>query len=179
MLEILAKRSIFVGSLIAMSVMFMIVMLVVNPLIDGDTGLGVLQLQLAFSSQLGAHIVSQWGELGISNFQRFIVADYLYALSYSVFFASVLSVLIIRKGKQHQLGYTWVVYLAFVAGLFDWIENSIQLLFISNPEMVSNSLFIAHSVLASLKWAAVPIAVGYILVLLRQPSTAPALAVAK
>lgn len=170
MLQLLGKKIVLVGSLIFMLIMFSIVMFSINPQIDGINGIGVIKLQLSFNKDVGIDIIESWGETGVSNFKRWIFVDYIYALSYSVFFASLLSLLILQKGKVKLFKYTWVVVLSFVAGAFDWIENTLELFFINNPLGFSDSLFFLHSIIATLKWAAVPIAVVYVVALVVKKS---------
>ncbi len=166
MLEIMSKKLILISSLVLMCITFTIVMFFANPQIDGADGLGVIELQLSFNKEAGIGIIQNWGESGIANFRQWIFTDYIYAFAYSVFFASLLSMLILKKGKGSSLNYTWVVYLAFVAGILDWMENTMELIFLNNPIDFSSSLFFFHSIVAVLKWSAVPIAVAYIVILL-------------
>lgn len=149
-----------------MMIMFIIVMFVVNPLIDGGNGLSVIKLQLSFNKEVGIEIINMWGEGGRKYFKYLIFTDYIYAFSYSLFFASLLSRLLLKKGKAQIIYYKWIVYLAFFAGLLDWIENSIELFFIYAPSSVSTEVFFLHSVFSTLKWASIPIAIAYILVLI-------------
>ncbi len=166
MLEKLNSKTVLIGSLALMSIMFVIVMFYVNPSIDGGNGLGVIKLQLSFDKEAGIEIIHSWGKDGVERFRQWIITDYIYAFAYSAFFASLLSFLILKKGKATYRAYTISVYLAFVAGFLDWVENTIELTFINNPSDFSSTLFFAHSIIALLKWAAVPIAVAYIVVLL-------------
>jgi len=166
LLQLLARKSVLISSLVFMLIMFSIVMFFINPQIDGVDGLGVIKLQLAFDKDVGIDIIGSWGESGIENFKQWIFTDYIYAASYSLFFASLLSYLILQKGKDKSLKYTWVVVLSFVAGALDWLENTTEIFFVNNPLGYSDSLFFLHSIIASLKWAAVPIAVVYVVVLL-------------
>lgn len=166
MLHALNRKTVLIGSLALMSIMFVIVMFVVNPSIDGGNGAGVIKLQLSFQKESGIEVINSWGKSGIENFNQWIITDYIYALAYSVFFASLLSFLILKKGKENFFAYKSIVYLAFIAGLLDWIENTIELIFINNPSQVSNTLFFLHSIVALVKWGAFPIAVTCIVVLL-------------
>lgn len=168
MLQLLGEKKVLVGSFIVMTIMFSVVMFFINPLIDGSSGFGVIKLQLAFNKEIGVEIIERWGDTGVANFKLWIFADYIYAASYSVFFASLLSLLIIQKGKTQYPIYTWTVYLAFVAGTFDWVENTLELFFINDPERFSDSLFLLHSIISTLKWTAVPIAVIYVMILIAQ-----------
>jgi hypothetical protein len=171
MLNILSKKSVIVISTLVTLIMFTVVMFIVNPSIDGKNGMGVLELQLAFDKEAGIEIINSWTQSGIDNFNQLIFTDYIYALAYSIFFASILSVLILKKSKQNIFKYKSIVYLPFIAGLFDWIENTLELLFINNPIEFSNILFFIHSIIASLKWIALPIIVVYIIKLSVQDRT--------
>jgi len=157
MLNILSKKSVLMISTIVTLIMFIVVMFIVNPSIDGKNGMGVLALQLAFDKEVGIKIISDWTQSGIENFNKFIFTDYIYALGYSIFFSSILSAFILKKSKQNIAKYKFIIYLPFIAGLFDWVENTLELLFINNPIEFSNILFFMHSIVASLKWIALPI----------------------
>lgn len=163
MLNILSNKKILIISTIVTLIMFIVVMFIVNPSIDKKNGMGVLALQLAFDKEVGIKIINSWTQLGIENFNQFIFTDYIYALSYSLLFASIISVLILKKTKQNLFKYKLIVYLPFIAGLFDWIENTLELLFINNPIEFSNTLFFIHSIIASLKWMVLPIVLTFII----------------
>ena len=170
MLNILSKRSVIIISTVITLVMFVVVMFIVNPSIDGKNGIGVLALQLAFDKEIGVEIINSWSKSGIENFNKFIFTDYIYALGYSIFFASILSVLILKKLIQNSSKVKLIIYLPFIAGLFDWTENTLELLFINNPIEFSNTLFFIHSIIATLKWLALPIIVTFIIKLSLQDS---------
>jgi len=166
MLNILSKKSVIIISTVMPLIMFTVVMFIVNPSIDGKNGMSVIALQLAFDKEIGIEIINNWTQLGIENFNQFIFTDYIYALSYAIFFASILSVLILKKSKQNIVKYKLIIYLPFIAGLFDWIENTLELLFIKNPIEFSKTLFFIHSIIASLKWIALPIIITFIIKLI-------------
>ena len=166
MLHTLNKKSVLTGSLIAMLLMFAIVMFYANPLIDGGNGASLLKLQLAFDKQSGIAILDSWGSGGAARFTQWIFTDYLYAVSYAVFFSSLLSMLIVKKAKQNIAGYRLAVYLAFIAGLLDWTENTLEIIFVNHAAAFPESLFFLHSTVAAAKWAALPIALACIAILL-------------
>jgi hypothetical protein len=132
--------------------MFVIVMFYVNPSIDGGDGSGLLRLQLSFHKEYGIEIINLWSESGIENFKLWIFTDYIYAIAYSLFLASLVSFIAIKKGKEKNYVHKWLVILAFFAGLFDWIENTMELFFIKDPYNYSSFLFFLHSIFASVKW---------------------------
>lgn len=139
---------------IFVSVMFCAVMFYINPLIDGKDGFGVIKLQLSFFKHSGTEIVDSWGLGGINRFKSYIFTDYLYAISYVLFFVSIIKMLIEKSALQH---YRILIYIAIAAGIFDWIENSMEVAFVSNMENFSDSLFFIHSIISLLKWLALPI----------------------
>ena len=141
--------------IISTLILSIIVIYIVSPLIANGKGIGVVTLQFAFFKPLGQEIVSQWN---IEAFNQWIFTDYLFALSYASLLASVL--LYLEKTKH--LGASIYPYVALSAGLFDWIENSIEWYFINDMEGCSSILFFLHSVFASLKWVAIFVVLGVI-----------------
>jgi hypothetical protein len=172
MLQKLGKKKVLISSLVFMSIMFVVVMFFVNPLIDGGSGSGVLDLQLSFKKNVGIDIINGWGTSGVDHFNLWIFTDYIYAFSYSLFFASLISYLALKKGKGTFLTRNLFVPLAFFSGTLDFIENTMELYFINNPYAFSNTLFFLHSVVALFKWTAVTIVVAYIFVLLTKKNEA-------
>lgn len=166
MLQVLGKKYVLVSSFALMASMFVIVMFYVNPLIDGGDGFGVLQLQLSFDKNLGIEIINSWGETGTDHFNRWIFTDYIYALAYSIFLASLTAFLVTKQGKGSYSISRYFVFLAFASGVLDSLENTMELFFINNPYGFSDSLFFLHSVVSLLKWTAVALVVAYILALL-------------
>ncbi|MCF6208516.1 MAG: hypothetical protein L3J61_03920, partial [Ghiorsea sp.] len=147
-------------SAISTIVFAIIVMAVAGPLIDDKDGVSIIALQLSFSKEAGESIISTWS---IEAFNKWIVMDYLYALSYMTFFASLILYIEKRKGITHSL----YPYIAITAGIFDWIENSLELWFLHDTSGFPATLFFIHSILATLKWLAVPIILWYFVKLFR------------
>ncbi len=170
MLNILNSRNIVITSAISTILLFIIVMFIVNPNIDGHYGLEVISLQVAFDKQVGIHLISTWGDTGISMFNNYIFTDYLYAVSYALFIASMLAIQIHKRKNTNLATYTWIFFLPFFAAICDWIENSLQLIFINNPYEFSQLLFFVHSFIASLKWVTILFALTYLSILYKQNS---------
>jgi len=161
----LAQKRVVLISLAAMLIMFTVVMFVVNPLIDGGNGMDVIRLQLSFDKQTGIQIASG---LNKELFRRWIFTDYLYAVSYAFFLSSLISWLI---KNRHVSKTSWLsigIYLPFIAGACDWIENSIELLFFKDMVSFPSELFYLHSVLATIKWMSLPVILVMIVVLVRK-----------
>lgn len=155
-MQYLANKKIVLTSSITTVIMAFIVMVLFDPMVDGKNGFDVIALQLSFSKEIGVDIVSNWN---IEAFKKWIVLDYLYALSYMIFFASI----IFWLEKERSVPYSKYPYIAIFAGVFDWIENSIEVWFLNNMDGFSSTIFFIHSILATLKWLALPIIVWRII----------------
>jgi hypothetical protein len=164
MIEILSKKIILIFSIILTIIMFIIVVFIVSPMMDGGDGTGVVKLQLSFQKVEGIKIVESWGQLGISNFNKWIFTDYIYAFAYSLLFATILARLI-KKRKLINSNIKYLVLLPFVAGLLDMTENTMELFFINNQTSFSNSLFYLHSLVSTVKFLLIAISLILIIVL--------------
>lgn len=165
MVDLLGRKAVLFFSCILTSVMFAIVMFFANPAIDGGSGFDLLALQLSFDKESGLAIINRWGEAGVDNFKKYIVFDYVYALSYALLFSSVLRFLWLRGHEGSVVRNQWFISFAVSAGLLDWIENTLEFFFIKYPESYPGWLFFLHSALSVLKWGMVALVVSYALVL--------------
>ena len=159
-MRFLASKKIVLISAISTAIMAFIVMVIFDPMVDGKNGSEVIALQLSFNKEIGANIVSNWN---IEAFKKWIVLDYIYALSYMLFFASLVSWL----EKKRGIHYSIYPYIAISAGVFDWIEDSLEVLFLNDIDGFSSTLFFIHSIFASLKWLALPLILWRIIELYR------------
>ena len=156
----LANKKTVILSAILTAFMAFVVMAIVNPMIDGKDGLSVIALQLSFDKAAAKEIVSTWD---IEAFRQWIFTDYIYALSYVVFFTSLL----LWLGKEKHVNVKRFVAIALFAGLFDWVENSLELWFLQDMDHFSSTLFFIHSVLSTMKWLALPVVLWKIVQLLK------------
>ncbi|BAF71893.1 hypothetical protein [Sulfurovum sp. NBC37-1] len=159
-MNILASKKIVILSMTATLIMAFVVMVIVDPMIDGKDGFGVIALQLSFFINKAKEIVSSWD---VEAFRHLIVFDYIYAFSYMIFFASLISWLEKEKAQPTSI----FPYVAIGAGVFDWIENSLELWFLNDVNAFSPTLFFIHSIFATLKWLALPVIVWMIIRLFR------------
>ena len=159
-MKILANKSTVIISAILTAIMGIIVMVIVDPMIDGKDGLSVIALQLSFDKTVAKSIVSTWD---IEAFREWIFTDYIYAVSYVLFFTSLL----LWLGKEKNVNVKWFVAIAILAGIFDWIENSLELWFLQDMDHFSSTLFFIHSVLSTLKWLALPVVLWKIVKLVK------------
>lgn len=151
MIKFLSKKSTILYSNILAFSLLIIVAFIISPMMDGGNGLGVVKLQLSFDKSIGIDIINSWGELGIAHFKKWIFIDYIYAFFYSLAFATVLAFLLV-KSTLADTQLKLLTLLPFVAGLLDWIENTMELAFIRHPESYSAKLFYLHSIVSTSKF---------------------------
>ncbi len=74
-----------------------------------------------------------------------------------------------RKAKS-GLPYLLFAYVAVLAGALDWLENTLELRFLDDVEGFPKRLFFFHSIVATLKWLALPIVLAGIALLHKKPN---------
>lgn len=131
---------------------------VLNPSLDvsgSQWSTPQLDLQFAYTAERGAAVVSSWHNGG-ANYLRLIWIDLLFALAYGPFFF-----LWIRKlGGSHT-----IANIALGEMFTNWTETSMEIYWVANhtPETPLGTLFLVHSLIATIKWSLVPVYIGYAL----------------
>ncbi len=168
MVTLQKNKKVLIGFGILTGIMYVIVMFIINPMIDGKTGLEVIKLQLSFTTENGKSVFNGWNEIGQQNFLKYIYTDYIYAFAYSVFLSSLYFNKVLKNNIKIVGKHIYILILPFVAGLFDMIENTIEIFFIKSPDGFSELLFGFHSILASLKWLGLPIILYFLIRRIKQ-----------
>ncbi len=163
MVTLQENKKVLIGFGIFTMVMYIIVMFIINPLIDSKIGLEVIKLQLSFTTENGKEIINSWNEIGQQNFLKYIYTDYIYAFAYSIFLSSLYLNKLLKNNIKLAGKHIFVLILPFIAGLFDMIENTIEIFFIKNPRDFSELLFAFHSVLSSIKWLILPLMIYFLI----------------
>lgn len=131
---------------------------VLNPSLDASGSqwsAPQLELQFAYTAENGVAVLDSWRDGG-ANYLRLIWIDLLFALSYGPFFF-----LWIRKlGGSHT-----IANIALGEMFSNWTETSMEIYWVVNhtPESPLGILFLAHSLIATVKWCLVPVYIGYAL----------------
>jgi len=168
MVTLQKNKKALIGFGILTGIMFFVVMFIINPMIDGKTGLEVIKLQLSFTTENGKLILNGWNKIGQKNFLKYIYTDYIYAFAYSFFLSSLYLNKVLKNNIKIVGKHLFILILPFIAGLFDMIENTIEIFFIKSPNGFSELLFSFHSVLASLKWLGLPIILYFLIKRIKQ-----------
>lgn len=127
---------------------------------------GIFALQLAFTPQRFQFVLEQWGDDAVQHYVTGMWLDYIYPVAYSLALAGLLAWLTSRPNQAPARWQLTLFSLPLIAGLLDWVENSLHLLMLavlhssSSPVLV----FIA-SLAAAIKWTFAAISILAILVL--------------
>jgi len=111
-----------------------------------------LALQLNFSKDAFLYILEGWGELGIKTYKKILLIDYLFSITYSLFLASSLSYLTIKRDLKWKKLYLFFFALPFVSAILDWCENTFHFVFLRAPTAASEQLIKISALCAHTKW---------------------------
>jgi hydrogenase/urease accessory protein HupE len=150
LLKYLAKKHYVIGFGIATIILFSVIVMI-SSMSENANGASALRLQVAFDKSIGIKIVSSWKDEGVEHFKSFMMVDYIYAFAYSFFLSSFLAWLLYRE-EHIKNSYQKIVYIPFLIGILDMIENTMELQFVEDIYSYSSKLFYLHSILATTKW---------------------------
>lgn len=128
---------------------------------------GVVALELAFSAETFSDIITQWGAEGVRAYQvSTLCIDYWFPVAYAVFLAGLIAVLTIKPGGTPSGLQLTRFALPFIAGLLDWVENTLHLILLRGPSHVSAPLVLFASIAAVAKWGLIVLSILVILYLI-------------
>jgi len=139
----------------------------------GMDPLDLVRMQTTFSKAAFFGIVGNWGEASWQAFYRHYWLDFFHPLVYGAFLASALARLLARRNALGGRG-RHLLLVPFAAAVCDEIENVCQLYLTIHLPDFSVPLFFAGALAANVKWAAVAVTVGAIVVLGLRPAGSPA-----
>jgi hypothetical protein len=126
---------------------------------------GIVALQLAFTPARFQAVLDAWGPAIVQQFVDDMPWDYLYAALYALALASWVAWLSRREGAVPSRGDLGLFMLPLIAGLCDWIENTLHLLLVTSAGPPAAWAVFLASVAASVKWGALVITLGGLLFL--------------
>ena len=93
-----------------------------------DRGTGIIEFELARTSDRAAEIVSGWGDEGRSAATESLILDYPYLLAYGLFFAGACAVVAERAARlgKRRLARAGVIlaWASLASAVFDAVENA-------------------------------------------------------
>lgn len=115
-------------------------------------GIGsVMRLQTALSKDAILSIISEWQRADIAKFylQHFYL-DFLHPLWYSLFLVACMSKIFNTRHFPYRWNY--LLFLPFIAGVSDLLENTLHLLFISDRANITSALAFLSGSASITKW---------------------------
>jgi hypothetical protein len=159
--ELLIRKRLLIVSGIA-TVVFDVVLLVIDQHLEKTGGPSILGLEFAASAQQVKQIASEWGSHGVHLARLSLWIDFGFMVSYGAFFmlAGLATRDFARDHGPRALASAGLVvpFFAGAAALFDVCENAIWLLALGGH---ATSLAPLATVCASAKFALIAIAIAY------------------
>ena len=112
----------------------------------------IFDLQLAFTAEKFQAVLAAWGEQNIASYVNGMWLDYLYSIAYALALASLIAWLTSRPRGEPQRWQLLLFSLPFIAGLLDWVENSLHLLMLGVLRAFPSALVFFASLAAAVKW---------------------------
>lgn len=127
-------------------------------------GYGIVDYELAFTTERASVILAAWGPTGRLAARHSLWVDYGFMPSYGLLFAGI-ALLIARRlgGKFQRLGLR-LTLAPLVAAAFDAIENVMLLIVLSAGEIVPSAPILAAGICASVKFLLLAVVLGFWLV---------------
>lgn len=114
-------------------------------------GVGILDLQFAFTAERGEEIFQAWGAAGRHIARTGLLWDFIYPLVYGL----VLGVSLLRLFGRESRWFPFIILIPLWAVVFDYSENFLHWQALGNYPMVSGVQIRLASMWAVLKWALV------------------------
>lgn len=151
--SIIDSQAVLVVWSVLLAITFLASILIVNPTLDPNRSVfswPQLQLQFAYTPLNGIKVLQSWGPGSIDRYFSVIWIDLIFALSYGPAF----SIYIRRMGG----GVAWSL-VPFVEMITNLVETSLEIYWVGHhsPDNLLFTPFFVHSIVATIKWALVPV----------------------
>ena len=156
----LAHKEIILLAGLSAAVMFLLIHYSSNKYLPENTP-GIISIQFCATPETFLAVLGQWGKAGVNGYREHLWMDYLFPAAYAIFFASIISWLDMKKSiSTGQIP----IFFSFplVAGLLDWLENTIHLQLLGNPAVINEIMVFSSFVISLTKWLLLFITILYI-----------------
>jgi hypothetical protein len=126
---------------------------------------GTLALQLAFTKSAFRDVLDRWGPDAVASYRARLWLDYIFPLVYAVFLGSAVATLSTRRGNPPGVVHRALFVAPFLAVPFDYLENTLHLVLLSDTAHLAAGLILLASVAAAVKWGLIACAAAGIAVL--------------
>ncbi|MHC1605514.1 MAG: hypothetical protein ACXQTP_06065 [Candidatus Methanofastidiosia archaeon] len=132
-----------------------IIMFIIFPALDTvrpPESPGPIEFQLVFSKEAFISVIDQWGVEGVQRYVNTLWIDYIFPVAYAIFLSSFIALLTSKLYKKPGSFHIILFILPLIAGVLDWIENTLHLVLLADTSNLSESLIFLASMIASIKW---------------------------
>ncbi len=141
---------------LAVTVPLFVILNRIDGIIAGNSGMGVIYLQLAFIKEYFIPVVASWGTQGMDLFLRTIWLDFLLPPAYALVLSSFYALIVRGGGAASDQAIKKIDLVHFLlpaaAALCDYTENIIHIVILS-WRWYSGWMIAAGSTAALIKWA--------------------------
>jgi hypothetical protein len=113
----------------------------------------ITELQLSFTISRALKVIAIWGSDGIDSYLSHAWLDFLFPITYGLFFTGILTALFLRRPKSMTWQQMLLLSLPILAIPFDYTENSLHMIMLSTGWIPDPKLLFLASLAASVKWA--------------------------
>lgn len=133
-------------------------------ILSGLKAKDVFILQTSFSKTMVMDILNMWKQKEILDlYKMHFYIDFIHPILYSIFLASLTARLFRANSVPDR--FNIFLFLPFLAGLLDTIENVIHVIFITDMKNITSDLVYTGALCANAKWIIVHICILFILFL--------------
>lgn len=136
------------------------VMITTDSLVRPSGCPGIIPLELAFTKSAFGNIVAQCGAAGVRSHIILVWVDYIFIIAYTGFLTNLLGSLTREMDRDRALA---IFSIPLLAGILDIIENTLILNQLSNTDTLSETVILAASTAALVKFLLLASAVVFIL----------------
>jgi hypothetical protein len=122
-----------------------------------------LFLQLTFSKNVFADIITKWGKEGLQIYETHYYFDFPHAFIYSIFLSSALAYLTYKPDKKTKKFTLSIFTFPYIAGTCDVIENILHLIIIPNLAGIPKIFIILSATMTHIKWIFAGVSILFII----------------
>ncbi len=149
---------------IIFGILYLLSQLTIYLIIRDISGEQMLAFQTNFSKAVFLETIGAWKLAGMLDaFKLHFIPDYFHPIWYSVFLASLMALAFNSARVSERLNF--LLLMPFIAGALDLVENTMQLIIISDIGGITDTKVFVAALAATTKWILVGIAMLMTIVL--------------
>ncbi len=128
----------------------------------GAKGEAAIGLEFVYTKEGFTSILNTLGENGVNVYKSAVLIDCLFPFMYSTFLASIIAYLLSLKNEHSKYSLIFFSF-PFLAGLVDWVENIMHIIFMANVSAITDELVFISGLFSIMKWVFIFFSIIYIM----------------